>query len=213
MIFSRVYSLGVFRDPFDPASNEMRAPANTSLDITRMLREWSDGKREALDELLPLVYEELRRQAANYLRRERPDHTLQTTALIHEAYLRLIDQREVNWQSRAHFFAISAQAMRRILVDYARTKHREKRGGDALKLPLEEAALLPLEEKSVDLMELDEALTRLGEIDEEKARIVELRYFSGLSTEETAAVLRVSTRTVERGWTMAKAWLLRELKK
>ncbi len=191
----------------------MSTPTNTSLDITQMLRDWSDGKREALDELLPLVYEELRRQASNYLRRERPDHTLQTTALIHEAYLRLIDQREVNWQSRAHFFAISAQAMRRILVDYARTKHREKRGGEAFKLPLEEAELVPAVEKSIDLMELDEALKRLGEIDEEKARIVELRYFSGLSTEETAAVLRVSTRTVERGWTMAKAWLLRELKK
>ena len=182
-------------------------------EITRILSAIEQGDPDAAEQLLPLVYEELRRQAANYLRRERPDHTLQTTALIHEAYLRLIDQREVNWQSRAHFFAISAQAMRRILVDYARTKHREKRGGEALKLPLEEAALMPLEEKSVDLMELDEALTRLGEIDEEKARIVELRYFSGLSTEETAAVLRVSTRTVERGWTMAKAWLLRELKK
>ena len=159
-MFSRVYSLGVFRKPLTQPRFEMNAPANTSLDITQMLREWSDGNRDALDELLPLVYEELRRQASHYLRRERPDHTLQTTALIHEAYLRLIDQREVNWQSRAHFFAISAQAMRRILVDYARTKHREKRGGDALKLPLEEAALMPLEEKSVDLMELDEALTR-----------------------------------------------------
>ena len=213
MIFSRVYSLGVFRDLLTQPRIEMSVPAHTSQDITQLLREWSDGKRGALDELLPLVYEELRRQAANYLRRERPDHTLQTTALIHEAYLRLIDQRDVNWQSRAHFFAISAQAMRRILVDYARTKHREKRGGDAFKLPLEEAVLMPAEEKSVDLIELDEALTRLGEIDEQKARIVELRYFSGLSTEETATVLLVSTRTVERGWTMAKAWLLRELNK
>jgi len=212
-MFSRVYSLGVFRKPLTQPRFEMNAPANTSLDITQMLREWSDGNRDALDELLPLVYEELRRQASHYLRRERPDHTLQTTALIHEAYLRLIDQRDVNWQSRAHFFAISAQAMRRILVDYARTKHREKRGGDAFNLPLEEAAVMPVEEKSVDLIELDEALTRLAEIDEQEARIVELRYFSGLSTEETAAVLRVSTRTVERGWTMAKAWLLRELKK
>ncbi len=212
-MFSRVYSLGVFRKPLTQPRIKMSVPANTSLDITQLLREWSDGKREALDEVLPLVYEELRRQAANYLRRERPDHTLQTTALIHEAYLRLIDQRAVNWQSRAHFFAISAQAMRRILVDYARTKHREKRGGDAFKLPLEAAALMPAEEKSIDLIELDGALTRLGEIDEQKARIVELRYFSGLSTEETATVLRVSTRTVERGWTMAKAWLLRELNK
>jgi RNA polymerase sigma factor (TIGR02999 family) len=205
--------LGVFRKPLTQSRIEMNAPANTSQDITQMLREWSDGKREALAELMPLVYDELRRQAANYLRRERPDHTLQTTALIHEAYLKLIDQRDVDWQSRAHFFAISAQAMRRILVDYARTKHREKRGGDAFKLPLEEAALMPSEENRVDLMALDEALTRLGEVDEEKARIVELRYFSGLSTEETATVLRVSTRTVERGWTMAKAWLRRELNK
>src|SRR5256886_8436550 len=121
----------------------MSAPANTSPDITQMLRDWSDGKREALDDLLPLVYEELRRQAANYLRRERPDHTLQTTALIHEAYLRLIDQREVNWQSRAHFFAISAQAMRRILVDYARTKHREKRGGEAFQHHFQKTRLWP----------------------------------------------------------------------
>jgi RNA polymerase sigma factor (TIGR02999 family) len=199
----------------------MNSPSNTSQDITQILREWSDGKREALDELLPLVYDELRRQAARFLRRERPDHTLQTTALIHEAYLKLVNQRDVDWQSRAHFFAVSAQAMRRILVDYARTKHRDKRtkhrdkrgGDDAVKLPLEEAARVASEETGVDLLALDEALTRLAEIDEQKARIVELRYFSGLSVEETAAVLRVSTKTVERGWTMAKAWLRRELKK
>ena len=177
-----------------------------------MLRDWSDGKREALDELLPLVYNELRRQAANYLRRERPDHTLQTTALIHEAYIKLIDQKNVRWQNRAHFFAIAAQAMRRILVDYARTKHREKRGGDAAKLPLEEATMIAVEEKNVDLLALDEALERLAEIDEQKSRIVELRFFSGLSVEETAAVLDVSRKTVERHWTMAKAWLHRELK-
>jgi RNA polymerase sigma-70 factor (ECF subfamily) len=182
-----------------------------SKDITSLLREWSDGKPEALDELMPLVYEELRRQAARYLRRERIDHTLQATALIHEAYLKLIDQKNVRWQNRAHFFAIAAQAMRRILVDYARTKHRDKRGGEARKISFEEAATLAAGEDSVDLIALDEALTRLAEIDEQKARLVELRYFSGLSVEETAEVLKTSQRTVERGWTMAKAWLHREL--
>jgi RNA polymerase sigma factor (TIGR02999 family) len=184
---------------------------NSSPDITEMLRDWSDGKRDALDNLMPLVYGELRRQAARYLRRERPDHTLQTTALIHEAYIKLIDQKDVQWQNRAHFFAIAAQAMRRILVDYARTKHREKRGGDAAKLSLEEATMIAVEEKSVDLMALDEALTRLAEIDERKSRIVELRYFSGLSVRETAEVLGVSPKTIESDWTMAKAWLHREL--
>lgn len=177
-----------------------------------MLREWSAGKREALDQLLPLVYDELHRQAARYLRRERSDHTLQTTALINEAYLKLIDQRNVQWQNRVHFFAIAAQAMRRILIDYAKTKHREKRGGTEAKLPLEEAALIAVDDQSVDLIVLDAALTRLAEIDEQKARIVELRYFSGLSVEETAEVLGVSKKTIERNWTMAKAWLHRELK-
>lgn len=177
-----------------------------------MLHEWSDGKREALDALMPLVYNELRRQAAGYLRRERRDHTLQTTALINEAYLKLIDQRDVRWQNRAHFFAIAAQSMRRILVDYARTRHAEKRGGDTVKLPLEEAGQLRADEKTVDLMALDEALTRLAEIDEEKARIIELRYFSGLSVVETAEVLNVSPKKIERYWTVARAWLYRELK-
>ena len=182
-------------------------------DITQILQEWSDGKREALDELIPLVHEELRRQASRYLRRERPDHTLQTTALINEAYLKLVDQKNVRWQNRAHFFAIAAQAMRRILVDYARAKHREKRGGDAEKISLEEVTMIAVEEnKSVDLIALDEALTRLAEMDEQKSRIVELRYFSGLSVKETAEVLGISPKTVEKHWTMAKAWLHRELK-
>ncbi len=184
-----------------------------SKDITLLLREWSDGNGEALDALVPLVYEELRRQAARYLRRERPDHTLQTTALIHEAYLKLVDQKNVRWQNRAHFFAIAAQAMRRILVDYARAKHRDKRGGEAQKIPLEETVALAAEEESVDLIALDEALERLAGVDEQKARIVELRYFSGLSVEETAEVLKTSPRTIERGWTTAKAWLHRELSK
>jgi len=181
-------------------------------DITAILQDWSNGKREALDELLPLVYDELRRQAARYLRRERADHTLQTTALIHEAYLKLIDQKNVKWQNRAHFFAIAAQAMRRILVDYARTKKREKRGGDAQKVSLEEATMIAVEEKSVDLLALDEALLRLAKVDEQKVRLVELRYFSGLSVEETALVLGISPKTVEKHWTLTRAWLHRELK-
>jgi RNA polymerase sigma factor (TIGR02999 family) len=182
-------------------------------EITQMLREWSDGKPESLENLLPLVYAELHRQAASYLRRERPGHTLQTTALIHEAYIRLIDQRDVTWQSRTHFFAVAAQAMRRILVDYARAKHREKRGGDNIKLSLEEATLVAAKEEGVDLVALDEALTRLAERDKQQASVVELRYFSGLSLEETAEALHVSRATVARDWEAARAWLHRELAK
>ena len=182
-----------------------------SRSITKMLRAWGGGSGEVLEELMPLVYDELHRQAARYLRHERPNHTLQTTALINEAYLKLIDQREVNWESRTHFFAIAAQAMRRILVDYARKKHRGKRGGALDALSLEQAALVASDEKSVDLIALDEALTRLAAEDEQQSRIVELRYFSGLTLEETAKVLRISPATVSRDWDMAKAWLHREL--
>jgi RNA polymerase sigma factor (TIGR02999 family) len=178
-----------------------------------MLREWSDGKAEALDNLLPLVYDELHRQAARFLRRERQGHTLQTTALINEAFLKLIDQRNVNWESRTHFFAIAAQAMRRILVDYAKAAHRKKRGGDDLKLPLEEAMTVAAEEKPVDLIALDEALNKLAERDEQQARVVELRYFSGLTLEETAEALHISRATVANDWRMAKVWLYRELRK
>ena len=180
-------------------------------EITQMLREWSGGKREAMDKLMPIVYTELHRQAARYLRRENKGHTLQTTALIHETYLKLIDQRDVEWQNRAHFFAIAAQAMRRIMVDYARTKRREKRGGGDEKLPLEAAMSVAVEESSVDLIALDEALTRLAEIDSEQARLVELRYFSGLSLEETAEALHISRATAAREWNVARAWLRREL--
>lgn len=178
-----------------------------------MLKKWSEGNQEVLDKLMPLVYEELRRQASRYLRRERANHTLQTTALIHEAYLKLIDQNQVEWQNRTHFFAIAAQAMRRILVDYARERNREKRGGAAENLPLEEAAFVVSEEKSVDLVALDEALTRLAEFDERQARVVELRYFSGLSIDETADILGVSNVTVRRDWNMAKAWLHQQITK
>jgi RNA polymerase sigma factor (TIGR02999 family) len=189
----------------------MNQPDEKSQEITRMLQAWSGGNREALEDLMPLVYDELHRQASRYLRRERSNHTIQTTALIHEAYLQLIDQREVNWQNRAHFFAIAAQAMRRILVNYAKARHREKRGGVNENLPLEEAALVASEGSGVDLVALDEALTRLARLDNQQARVVELRYFSGLSIEETAEVLGVSTATVKRDWNMAKAWLLQEL--
>ncbi len=192
----------------------MEQPPQKSAEITEMLREWSSGgKEEALDALLPLVYEELRRQAARYLRRERAGHTLQTTALINEAYLKLIDQREVKWQNRAHFFGIAAQAMRRILVDYARTRHREKRGGAEENLPLEIAELVMTGEKSIDLVELDEALERLAKMDARQAQIVELRYFGGLSVEETAEALRVSLATVKNDWRTAKAWLYHEITK
>jgi RNA polymerase sigma factor (TIGR02999 family) len=182
-----------------------------SQEITAMLRAWGEGDRAVLDQMLPLVYDELRRQAHRYLRRERPNHTLQTTALINEAYLKLVDQRVVQWQNRAHFFGIAAQAMRRILVDYAKQRNREKRGGAAADLPLEEALLVAATGQSIDLLALDEALTRLALIDEQQARVVELKYFSGLSIEETAEALGISPATVKRDWQMAKAWLRHEL--
>lgn len=180
--------------------------------ITRLLQEWSDGRREALDALIPLVYDELRRQARHYLRRESGDHTLQTTALVNEAYLRLIEQNRVQWQNRAHFFGIAANMMRRILVDYARERHRVKRGGGAENLPLEEAFYIAaIEESDVDLLSLDQALNELSEMDEQQARIVELRFFSGLSIAETAEILGISPATVKRDWNMAKAWLHHQL--
>ena len=180
-------------------------------EITRWLHEWSSGKENALDVLIPVVYAELHRQASNYLRRERVGHTLQATALINEAYLKLIDQRDVNWQNRAHFFGIAAQAMRRILVDHARARHRNKRGGDAENLPLEAADFATSGDGSVDLIELDEALTRLALLDERQARIVELRFFSWLNVEETAEALGISKATVKNEWRTAKAWLFQEL--
>jgi RNA polymerase sigma factor (TIGR02999 family) len=184
-----------------------------SNEITVMLRKWSEGSQEALNDLLPLVYDELHKRARQYLRRERSDHTLQPTALIHEAYLKLAGQNNMTWQDRSHFFAISANVMRRILVDHARAKHRDKRGGDDIKIPLEEAALVINKEKDVNLIALDEALNRLAALDEQQSRIVELRYFSGLSLEETAEALSISRSTAARDWAMAKAWLHRELTK
>src|SRR5215831_3862680 len=170
----------------------MDHPTSTPKDISLLLRQWSEGNRAAMEELLPLVYDELHRQAECYLRRERVGHTLQPTALIHEAYLRLIDQRDVRWQSRTHFFAIAAKMMRRVLIDYARAKHRDKRGGDAVRLTLDPAILVATDKDSVDLIALDQALQRLAEFDEQQARVVELRYFGGLSLEETAEVLHIS---------------------
>lgn len=178
--------------------------------VTQILHDWSNGDREALDKLMPIVYQELRRQAARYLRRERPAHTLQTTALIHEAYLRLVDQKNVHWQNRAHFYGIAAQLMRRILVDHARSRQAAKRGGSDIKLPLEEGMIVAAG-KDVNLVALDEALERLAAIDPQQSRVVELRFFSGLSVEETAEVLGVSPRTVKRDWNVAKAWLRREI--
>lgn len=186
---------------------------NEQQNITQLLKEWNSGRREALDELMPFVYEELRRQASRYLRRERIGHTLQATALINEAYLKLIGQNKVEWQNRAHFFAIAAQAMRRILVDYARERKRDKRGGSAENLPIEEALQISSNEKSVDLIALDDALNKLAKLDERQARIVELRYFSGLDIDETAEVLGISNATVRRDWNMAKAWLYQRISK
>jgi RNA polymerase sigma factor (TIGR02999 family) len=178
--------------------------------ITHLLKEWSEGDEQALDRLTPLVYEELRRQAARYLRRERRGHSMQTTALINEAYLRLIDAKEVHWQGRAHFFAIAANLMRRILVDHARRRDAEKRGGSQIRLTLDHTIAVA-KQSDVDLMAIDEALTRLAAIDPQQAQVVELRFFSGLSVEETAAALGISPRTVKRDWSVARAWLRREI--
>jgi len=191
----------------------MERSSDRQPEITVWLKEWSSGKQNALDLLMPVVYAELHRQAASFLRRERAGHTLQATALINEAYFKLVDQREVNWQNRAHFFGIAGQAMRRILVDHARSRHRNKRGGDAEDLPLEAAEFaVDANGTSVDLVALDEALTRLAELDERQSRIVELRFFSGMSVDETAEALGVSTATVKNDWRTAKAWLFQELK-
>jgi len=184
----------------------------TPQDVSRLLIAWSDGDEEALEQLMPLVYEELHRLAHRHLGRERTGHTLQTTALVHEAYLRLIDQKEVRWQNRAHFFAVAAQMMRRILVDYARSRRFAKRGGGAPHITLDEA-LVVSNERAADIVALDEALNALAEFDERKSRLVELRFYGGLSIEETAEVLRVSPGTVMRDWTLAKAWLQREMRR
>src|SRR5262245_28935785 len=178
--------------------------------ITDLLVAGSGGDKVALDQLIPIVYDELRRQASRYLRQERPGHTLRTTALIHEAYLRLVDQKNVQWQNRAQFFGIAAQLMRRILVDHARAKHRAKRGGSDIRVSLTDATSVT-KEPDLDLVQLDEALNKLAEIDPQQSKIVELRFFSGLNVQETAAALNISPATVKRDWSVAKAWLHREI--
>jgi len=178
-------------------------------EITKLLVASREGDEEALNKLLPLVYQELRRLAGHYLRRERPDHTLQPTALVHETYLRLIDQN-VSWQNRAHFFGVAAQMMRRILVDHARSRLAAKRGSGGVKISLDDALNLS-DERAGDFIALDEALERLAEFDQQKSKIVELRFFGGLSVEETAEVLGIGTATVTRQWKMAKAWLYQQV--
>jgi RNA polymerase sigma-70 factor, ECF subfamily len=183
-------------------------------DLTTTLRSAGNGDREAVDALLPLVYDELRRLAESHLQRERDDHTLQATALVHEAYMKMIDQSRVQWRDRAHFFALASQAIRRILVDHARGRGRKKRVGNRQRLSLNEVpALEPADVAGLqaDLVDLDDALTRLAQEHPEKARVVEMRFFGGLTTEECADVLGVTTRTVERHWTYARAWLYREI--
>jgi RNA polymerase sigma factor (TIGR02999 family) len=191
---------------------EEHSMAPSAQEVTQLLIAWMDGDRTALEKLTPLVYQELRGLAKRYMGREPAGHTLQPTALVHEAYLRLIEQRNVRWQNRAHFFAISAQLMRRILVDKARARHNRKRGGEVRQVVLNEA-LVASKERGEELVALDDALQSLAAIDPRKSQVVELRFFGGLSVEETAEVLKMSPDTVTRDWKMAKVWLMRELSK
>ena len=190
-----------------------RAPTpGASHDITGLLLQWSSGDADALDRLMPVIYEECRRIAAQQIRREGRDHTLDPTAVVHELYLRLIDQRRATWENRAHFFAIAAQLMRRILVDYARQKGAQKRGGGALLVSLDAAGDTPDAARAEDVVAIDDALERLAAIDADQVRIIELRFFAGLTVEDTARVVGRSPRTVKREWQLAKAWLYRELR-
>ncbi|MGA8504677.1 MAG: sigma-70 family RNA polymerase sigma factor [Candidatus Sulfotelmatobacter sp.] len=180
-------------------------------EVTGLLLEYAQGSQEAADKLILVVYEELKRLARHYMRRENPSHTLQTTALVHEAYLKLVRQNDVNWQSRAHFIGVAAQLMRRILIDHAKGRLREKRGGEQVVVPLNEALTFS-PERSEEILKLDEALERLSKLDARQSRIVELRFFGGLSIEETAEFLGISPKTVKRDWTVAKTWLRSELR-
>jgi RNA polymerase sigma factor (TIGR02999 family) len=186
-------------------------PDEGTKDVTQMLVAWSNGDRGALDSLMQLIYAELHRLASRYMRSEGPDHMLNTTALVNEAYLRLVNQNHVNWQNRAHFFAVSAQAMRSILIDMARGRNRLRRGGGAYHVSLDETLVFS-DARAEELIALDDALAELAKLDERKCRIVEMRYFGGLNAEETAAVLKISVATVEREWKRARAWLYSELK-
>ena len=179
--------------------------------LTELLIEWREGDKTALDKLTPLVYDELRRIAHRYVRRERNGHTLQTTALVNEAYLRLAGTKNIEWQNRAHFFAVTAQVMRNVLIDHARRRLYAKRGGQAQQVPIDDVSLEMSEQRADELVVLDEALSDLAKLDQRKARVVELRYFGGLSLEETAEVLGISLMTVRRDWRAAKAWLYKEV--
>jgi RNA polymerase sigma factor (TIGR02999 family) len=191
------------RDPHGPES-----PAS---DVTALLLSWSGGERSAADRLIPVVYDELRRQAARAMRREGREHTLQATALVHEAYMRLVDQRRVEWRNRAHFFGIAAEVMRRVLIDHARARLAAKRGGGGMRITLGDASGISAPDVDADVLALHEALDRLAGFDPDQARLVELRYFGGLTIEETAEALGVSAATVKREWVLARAWLRREL--
>jgi len=183
---------------------------SSSHEVTQLLRAWTAGDQDALEKLTPLVYEQLHRVAQRYMAGQRPGHTLQTTALVNEVYLRLVDCSRVNWQDRAHFLAVSAQLMRRILIDFARSRGYQKRGAGVVHLSMEDAPSVS-NEPGADIVALDDALKALAEVDGRKSKIVELKFFGGLSIEETAEVLKVSTETVVRDWRLARAWLLREL--
>jgi RNA polymerase sigma factor (TIGR02999 family) len=193
-----------------PVRSRVHMRTHSPKEITRLLVAWGDGDESALAQLTPLVYEELHRLAHHYMSHEREGHTLQSTALVNEAYVRLIDWKNVRWQNRAHFFAVSAQLMRRILVDFARARGYQKRGGGALPIALDEVTVVSAG-KGADLVALDEAIGSLAELDERQSKVVELRFFGGLSIEETAEVLKVSPGTVRRDWSFARAWLHREL--
>jgi RNA polymerase sigma factor (TIGR02999 family) len=186
-------------------------PSPTRSELTGLLKEWRGGRREALDRLMPVVHDELRRLARSHMRRERRDHTLQLTGLVNEAYLRLIEQQHVDWQDRGHFFGIASQCMRRVLVDYARQRHAEKRGGNQVIVSFDES-LDAAQERGIDVIALDDALTSLAALDSRQAKIVELRYFGGLTIAETARVMDISPATVKRDWETARIWLTHELK-
>jgi RNA polymerase sigma factor (TIGR02999 family) len=188
---------------------DFQVPSSSNA-VTGLLEAWSHGDKAALDKLTPLVHEELRRLAHHYMSGERAGHTLQTTALVNEAYVRLVDQTDVHWQSRAHFFAVAAQVMRHILIDYARTRARQKRGGEVQHVSLDEAQTMTAS-RAAELLALDEALHELAKVDERRSKVVEFRYFGGLSIEETAAVLKLNPVTVSRDWRWARAWLFRAL--
>ena len=186
--------------------------SHNSGQVSELLAAWNGGDRDAWNRLVPIVYDELRDAARRHLRRERSDHTLRTTALVHETYLKLAGQRVVEWENRAHFFWLASEIMRRLLVDYARSRHRQKRGGEVEIVPMNSAFQIAIDNSGVDLLALDAALIRLAELDSQQAKIVEIRYFGGCSIDETAAILGISTATVNRDWAAAKAWLHHQLR-